>query len=120
MDAQESGSESGVANDVAASPDGKVLATASDGDITLWDLATGRPLRTLEGHAGGVYAVAMSGDGTRALSGSADKTLRVWDLATGRLLRTLKGHAGGVYAVAMGGDGTWAGCCTAGCCGGIE
>jgi WD40 repeat protein len=36
-------------NDVAASPDGKVLATASDGDITLWDLATGRPLHRLRG-----------------------------------------------------------------------
>ena len=43
----------------------------------------GELIRTLEGHAGGVNAVAMSGDGTRAVSGSDDETLKVWDLTTG-------------------------------------
>ena len=66
----------------------------------------GELIRTLEGHAGAVRAVAMSGDGTRAVSGSDDTTLKVWDLTTGRLLRTLEGHADGVTAVAMSGDGT--------------
>ena len=43
----------------------------------------GELIRTLEGHADAVKAVAMSGDGTRAVSGSDDKTLKVWDLTTG-------------------------------------
>ena len=78
------------------SGDGKRAVSGSD-DKTLkvWDLTTGGLLRTLEGHAGSVTAVAMSGDGTRAVSGSDDETLKVWDLTTGRLLRTLEGHAGG-------------------------
>ena len=66
----------------------------------------GELIRTLEGHADWVTAVAMSGDGTRAVSGSDDKTLKVWDLATGELLRTLEGHTDAVTAVAVSGDGT--------------
>ena len=66
----------------------------------------GGPLiRTLEGHASSVWAVALTPDGRRALSGSGDKTLKVWDLESGREMRTLEGHAGGVRAVALTPDG---------------
>ncbi len=62
-------------------------------------------LRTLEGHANMVSAVAVLPDGRRALSGSRDKKLKLWDLATGALLRTLEGHAHSVTAVAVLPDG---------------
>jgi WD40 repeat protein len=42
--------------------------------------------RVLEGHTGGVNAVALTADGKRAVSGSYDHTLRVWDLDGGRCL----------------------------------
>jgi WD40 repeat protein len=42
-------------------------------------------LRTLEGHAEWVNAVAILGS-RRAVSGSYDRTLRVWDLDTGEML----------------------------------
>jgi WD40 repeat protein len=51
-------------------------------------LPTGRLLNTLEGHAGGVYAVAMRDDGTRAVSGSDDNTLKAWDLITDKVVAT--------------------------------
>ena len=80
-------------NAVALSGDGKTAVSGSD-DKTLkvWDVATGKELRTLEGHGGWVNAVALSGDGRTAVSGSSDKTLKVWDVATGKELRTLEGH----------------------------
>jgi WD40 repeat protein len=49
---------------------------------------TGRELRTLAGHSGYVYGVAVSPDGRRAVSASADKTLQVWDLETGGIVTT--------------------------------
>jgi WD40 repeat protein len=68
----------------AFSPDSRVLATTdSDTQITLWDAATGRALRSLAGHVNYTYEAAFSADGTRLLTGG--KT--VWDVATGRGLR---------------------------------
>ena len=46
----------GAVYGVAFSPDGRLLATASDdGTARLWDPATGEHLRTLTGHTGAVY-----------------------------------------------------------------
>ena len=62
-------------------------------------------VRTLEGHSGSVYGVAVTPDGKRAVSASWDNTLKVWDLETGRALRTLEGHSARVYGVAVTPDG---------------
>jgi WD40 repeat protein len=51
-------------------------------------VATGRALRTLEGHSAWVAAVAVTPDGQRAVSASDDNTLRVWDIETGLALAT--------------------------------
>jgi len=77
----------------------------------LWPLwptlnAAGGPmLRVFEGHTDDVTAVALSGDGKRAVSGSQDGTLRVWDLEGNQPPRILEGHMGYVTAVALSADG---------------
>jgi hypothetical protein len=62
-------------------------------------------LQTLKGHTHGVYAVAITPDGKRAISGSSDKTCIIWDLTSGEALQTLKGHTSDVLAVAITPDG---------------
>jgi WD40 repeat protein len=57
----------------------------SENTLRLWDIETGRCLRTFEGHTGEVRAVAVLPDGRRALSGAGwswedENTLKLWDL----------------------------------------
>jgi WD40 repeat protein len=82
----------GVVTSAAFSPDGARVATGStDATIKLWDVATGRLIRTLARHSNEVaYSVAavFSPDGTRVLSGSSDG-MRLWDAASGRLIRAV-------------------------------
>ena len=61
--------------------------------------------RTLTGHAGWVFSVAVSPDGKWTTSGSADKTVKVWDLETGEYRARLEGHMGEVQSVAITPDG---------------
>lgn len=70
---------------VQFSPDGATLAsTAHDDDvIAFWDVATGRSLRRLAGHKGGVVGVDFSRDQTQLVSAGFDETLRLWQLTDG-------------------------------------
>src|SRR5262249_13844819 len=75
-------------NGIAHSPDGKLLASASD-EIRVWDAATGKSLRALRGHTSYVRAVAFTPDGKRLVSGGGDNSIRLWDVATGKELRAI-------------------------------
>src|SRR5207248_554609 len=66
-------------------------------EIRVWESASGRCLRALAGHAGGVSDLDVTPDGRLAFSCSDDRTLRVWDVLSGRCLRELEGTAGLSY-----------------------
>jgi hypothetical protein len=116
----------------ALSPDGTLLATGGyDNTIKLWDVASGRDLRTLDAHNGAVFEVAFRpvGNALRgvpvsdALRGapesgapcgvplvlasvSGDRTVKLWNVADGERLDTLKESTQELYALAISPDGT--------------
>lgn len=107
------GRHSSAVEAVACSSDGLVLATgATDQTVRLWEVATGKQIRCLEGHRGAVHTVAISPDGKTIASGSEDQTIRLWSAATGQELHRLGGNQGPVYSVCLSPDGKWlaAGC----------
>jgi len=81
------------------------VSASGDRTLKVWDLVSGREVRTLGGHSEALSRVAVSADGRRAVSASFDQTLKVWDVETGRELRTLTGYWGPVYDVAVSADG---------------
>ncbi|KAI9480375.1 MAG: WD40-repeat-containing domain protein [Benjaminiella poitrasii] len=65
--------------------------------IEVFDTNTGKKIKTLEGHEGGVWALQFKGgekdDPERVLlSGGCDRDVRVWDLNRGKLRYILRGH----------------------------
>ncbi|KAI8980005.1 WD40-repeat-containing domain protein, partial [Pilobolus umbonatus] len=65
--------------------------------IEVFDTNSGKKIRTLEGHEGGVWALQFKGgeidDPERILlSGGCDRDVRVWDLNRGKLKHVLRGH----------------------------
>ncbi len=93
---------------LAVSPDGAdlLLSGSCDTSIKLWEVATGRLLRTFVGHAQAITAVAFSPDGRRLLSSSRDSALKLWDAASGKLILSWEGHRLAATAVAFSPDGT--------------
>jgi WD40 repeat protein len=65
---------------VAFSPDGRLLATAGDGTASLWNVATGRELRRVDGQANRLSHVAFSPDGRTLVATGNDDDIRFWDL----------------------------------------
>ena len=57
--------------------------------LTESEAGAGWQVRTLEGHSGLVYSVAISADGMRVVSGSTDETVKIWDVETGAEVKGL-------------------------------
>src|SRR5205807_573259 len=90
---------------VAVNRDGRLLASAHQGGVRLWDLAAGREGAVLRGPTGGTTAVAFHPDGR--LLATADRTggVRLWDLATGQEVFALKGDGRPAHGLAFDPDG---------------
>src|SRR5262245_26538730 len=75
---------------VAVSADSNFVATGSkDKSIKLWEMNTGRELRSFLGHEHTVSTITFSPDGKYLLSGSYDKTIRLWEVSTGKEIYNL-------------------------------
>ncbi|KAF8430118.1 E3 ubiquitin ligase complex SCF subunit sconB [Tirmania nivea] len=76
-----------------------ILTAALDSTVKLWDVETGRCIRTLFGHVEGIWALAA--DTLRVVSGAQDRMVKVWNMSTGKCERTITGHAAAVTCLAL-------------------
>jgi len=95
----------GSVEDVAWLPGTRrVVSGSSDGTVRVWNAPSGMCLQILQCGGAGVWAIAVSVDGTRVAAGCKDGTIREFRMPRGELLRELPGHHGYVRAVAYMGD----------------
>jgi WD40 repeat protein len=102
-------------NALAYSPDG-TWAVSGSGDppfetsgavtsLDIWDVSSGRRLKTLPHAKGTVYAVAASPDGKRVAAGFGNGLVMVWDVATGQSVWTRNDPGLNAMGVAFSPDG---------------
>jgi RNA polymerase sigma factor (sigma-70 family) len=90
---------------LAFTADGKKLASAGeDGTLCVWDVATGKDLRRLEGAPVSPDAplpIAFAPDGRTLAQALPDQTIQSWDVGSGNRLHQLRGHQGAITALAF-------------------
>uniref|UniRef100_A0A8P4KBH0 F-box/WD repeat-containing protein 7 n=1 Tax=Dicentrarchus labrax TaxID=13489 RepID=A0A8P4KBH0_DICLA len=79
-----------------------IVSGSDDNTLKVWSAITGKCLRTLTGHTGGVWCSQMAV--ATVISGSTDRTLRVWDAESGECVHTLYGHTSTVRCMHLHGN----------------
>lgn len=94
-----------MVNAVGVSADGRIALSGEQGGlIRVWNMETGKCLRTMRSHSGAVTCLAISGDGRHILSGSDDKTLKLWETVSGQCIQTYSWHTDSLSGVAISAD----------------
>ncbi|KAH7309734.1 hypothetical protein B0I35DRAFT_379296, partial [Stachybotrys elegans] len=78
------------ARSLAFSPDLKLVASASDSTVNIWDTATGTLQQTLEGSGKRASTIVFSSN-SKLIALISDETIKIWATATGKLQHTLEG-----------------------------
>ncbi len=97
---------------MAFSPDGKVLATASRNQVKLWQTSTGQPVGAPLGHEYPVHVLRFSPDGRTLVVGHglADRKVGAavcWNMSTGQPIGRPLAHRGAVTHLQFPRDGRW-------------
>ncbi len=83
----------------------RVVTAARDGQIALWDAASGQPAgRPLSGDES-LHRIALSSDGRTLASIADEQPISLWDLRTRRIVGTLARHGQSVRSIAFSPDG---------------
>ncbi|MGL4553016.1 MAG: WD40 repeat domain-containing protein, partial [Gemmataceae bacterium] len=91
---------------VAASPDGKWVASGGSGDnrVRLWPVGKAGPARVLAGANRRVHCLAFADAGKAVAAGDRDGKVHLWDVEGGRERAAWAAHAGPVNGVAAVGE----------------
>lgn len=100
------GGHEDVVNSIAFDRDGKRLLSASyDRTARVWDVTSGKVLRTLSMHSDFVLAAAFSPDGKHVFTGSKDRSVRMTEAESGKGVFTFSDRNEDVLSVAAHPDG---------------
>lgn len=85
---------------VEFSRDGKyILSGAADKFVKIFEVATGKHVKSFEGHTHHVLDVTWKPDQTVVVSAGADNAIKVWNVETGEQQRTIAGYTKQVTSI---------------------
>lgn len=67
----------------------KVISVGFDQKIVIWDIASKKPIKTLNSHTGPIHSVSVNEPGTRFITVSEDSTIKVWDAQKFTLIQSV-------------------------------
>ena len=76
-----------------------MLTGGLDNTVRLWDIATGKCIRSMFGHVEGIWGLV--GDTLRVVTGANDSMTKIWEPRSGKCERSFTGHAGPVTCVGL-------------------
>lgn len=85
---------------------GRSAFGVSEYSIKLIDAASGRIVRSFDGHSDWIYTLDTTSDGKILASGSSDESVILWNVDTGEIIRRLRGHEWHVNSVCFSPNGT--------------
>ncbi len=88
--------------------DGSVAVGTSEGNIQLYEITTGKLLRTIPAHKGPLTALVANADGTSLISAAGESVIKVWNPPDGTLKQSLDSHWPRVAGLAIRPDGVLA------------
>lgn len=77
----------------------RIISASDDHSIHVYDPSNGALLQSLDGHEGGVWALAATKN--TLVSGSTDRSVRVWNLTNGKCTHIFGGHTSTVRCLAI-------------------
>jgi len=84
-----------------------VVGGSASGTLKLWDLSTGKIVRTLNGHKSNIRSLDFHPYGEFIASGSLDTSLKVWDIRRKGCIQAYKGHSDVINCIRFSPDGRW-------------
>lgn len=84
-----------------------LVTSEKNGDIHLWDFASGREIRRWKGHDGEANVVRFVPGTPWLLSGGQDRLLKVWDTNSLQLAAAIPAHDACIYSLAFSADRKW-------------
>lgn len=95
-------------NEFSWSSDSKLIVSCSDDKLVkVFDVSSGRCVKTLKGHTNYVFCCCFNPSGTLIASGSFDETIRIWCARNGNTIFSIPGHEDPVSSVCFNRDGAY-------------
>lgn len=88
-----------VADESRPLPPRYMLTGGLDNTVRLWDIATGKCIRSMFGHVEGIWGLV--GDTLRVVTGANDSMTKIWEPRSGKCERSFTGHSGPVTCVGL-------------------